>query len=151
MAETQEASIGWGGEVWLSTDATEANLDELVQVVSFTLPNDQTDRVETTHLKSAGKRREYTGGMIDGGEVTITLNFRPGSDTDAAIEDAKDEGDERAIRFNVPHLGLPAWTYDTTGIVTGYDRGEVTPDGKMEATVTVALTGGMTSAAYVAP
>ena len=62
MAETQEASIGWGGEVWLSTDDTEGNLVELVQVVSFSLPSDTADRVETTHLKSPGRRRQYTAG-----------------------------------------------------------------------------------------
>lgn len=151
MAETQEASIGWGGEVWLSSDGTVGNLDELVQVVSFGLPSNSTDRVETTHLKSPGRRREYTSGLIDGGEVTVTLNFRPGSDTDVALAAALAEGDERAVRFNVPHLGVPAWSYTTTAIITGYDGGEVTADGKMEAEVTMAITGAVTSAAYVAP
>jgi hypothetical protein len=151
MAETAEASIGWGGEVFLSTDTTTGNLVELVQVVSFGLPQDQTDRVETTHLKSPNRRREYTSGLIDGGEVSVVLNFRPGSDTDQALEDAQIAGDERAVRFNVPQLGVPAWTYDTTAVVTGYDRGEVTADGKMEATVTLAISGAVTSAAYVEP
>lgn len=151
MAETAEASIGWGGEVWLGTDATVATLAELVQVVSFGLPQDQVDRVETTHLKSPNRRREYTAGLVDGGEVSVVLNFRPGSDTDQAIEDAQVAGDERSVRFNVPQLGTPAWTYDTTAIVTGYDRGEVTADGKMEATVSLTITGAVTSAAYVAP
>lgn len=151
MAETQEASVGWNGEVWLSTDDTVGNLDQLVQVVSFGLPSDQMDRVETTHLKSPNRRREYTSGLIDGGEVTVTINFRPGSDTDQLLEDAQTAGDERAVRFNVPELGVLAWSYTTTAIVTGYDRGEVTADGKMEATVTLAVTGAITSAAYVAP
>lgn len=148
MAETQEASIGWGGEVWLSTDATEGNLAELVQVVSFSLPSDTADRVETTHLKSANRRREYTSGLIEGGEVTVTLNFRPGSDTDQAIEDALDAGDERYARFVVPELGVPAWMYDTTVIVTAYDKGEVSAGDKMEATVTLSLTGAITGATW---
>jgi hypothetical protein len=151
MAETQEASIGWGGEAWLSTDATTANLAELVQVVSFSLPSDTGERVETTHLKSPNRRREYTSGLIDGGEIELTLNFRPGSDTDQAIEDAVTDGDERAVRLNVPELGTPAWTYDFVGVVTGYDKGEVTADGKMEATVTIAVSGAVTGAAYVTP
>jgi hypothetical protein len=148
MAETQEASIGWGGEVWLSTDATEANLAELVQVVSFALPSDTADRVETTHLKSPNRRREYTSGLVDGGEVTVTLNFRPGSDTDQAIEDALEAGDERYVRFVVPELGVPSWMYDTTVIVTGYDKGEVSAGDKMEATVTLSLTGAITGATW---
>lgn len=151
MAETQEASIGWGGEVWVSSDDTVGNLEELVQVVSFGLPSNSTDRVETTHLKSPGRRREYTSGLIDGGEVSVTLNFRPGSDTDILLAAAQVAGDERAVRFNVPQLGTPAWSYTTTAIVTGYDLGEVTADGKMEAEVTLSITGDVTSAAYVAP
>lgn len=150
MAETQEASIGWGGEVFISTDATIANLEELVQVVSFGLPSNETDRVETTHLKSPNRRREYTSGLVDGGEVSVTLNFRPGSDTDLLLTAAQLEGDERAVRFNVPHLGVPAWSYMTTAIVTGYDAGEVTADGKMEATVTLAISGDVTSSAFAA-
>lgn len=151
MAEDTEASTGYAGEVWLSTDATAANLAELVQVVSFSLPSDTSERVETTHLKSPNRRREYTSGMIDGGELEVTLNFRPGTDTDLLIEAALAAGDERAARFNVPELGVPAYTYDTTVVVIGYDKGEVTADGKMEATVTMAVSGAITGAAYVAP
>lgn len=148
MSELAEASIGWGGAVFLSTDATTTNLDELVQVVSFGLPDNATDRVETTHLKSPNRRREYTSGLVDGGEVEVVLNFRPGSDTDQLIEDAQIAGDERAVRFVVPHLGVAAWDYTTTAIVTGYNRGTVTADGKMEATMTLAITGAVTSAAH---
>lgn len=151
MAEDTEASTGYAGEVWLSTDATTANLAELVEVVSFSLPSDTAERVETTHLKSAGRRREYTSGMIDGGELEVTLNFRPGTDTDQLIEAALVGGDPRAARFNIPELGVPAWTYDTTVQVTAYDKGEVTFDGKMEATVTMAVSGAVTGSAYVAP
>lgn len=149
MSDTQEASIGWGGEVWLSSDATNGNLFELVQVVSFGLPQDQTDRVETTHLKSPLRRREYTSGLVDGGEVQVTINFRPGSDTDLAIENAFAAGDERAIKLVVPNLGLPVRDYFTTAIVTGYDRGTVTAGDKMEATVTLAISGAVTAAAHV--
>ena len=149
--ENQEASTGYNGEVHLSTDGTAANLAELKQVVMFSLPSDTAERVETTHLKSPNRRREYTSGMIDGGEVEVTLNFRPGSDTDLAIEDALAGGDVRAARFVIPELGVPTYQYDTTVVVTGYDKGEVVADGKMEATVTMAMSGAVTGSAYVAP
>lgn len=148
MAETQEASVGWGGEVHLSTDDQVAGLVELVQVVSFGLPQDEVERVETTHLKSPNRRREYTSGLVDGGEVEVVLNFRPGSDTDTALEAALAAGDERAARFVVPELGTPAYDYDTLVIVTGYDKGQVTAGEKMEATVTMAITGAVTKAAH---
>ena len=151
MAEDTEASTGYAGEVFLSTDSTVANLTELVEVVSFSLPSDTAERVETTHLKSPNRRREYTTGMIDPGELEVTLNFRPGTDTDLLIEAALTSGDLRAVRFNIPELGVPKYTYDTTVTVLGYDKGEVTADGKMEATVTLAVSGAVTASAYVAP
>lgn len=151
MAEDTEASTGYAGEVWLSTDDTVANLTELVQVVSFSLPSDTAERVETTHLKSPNRRREYTTGMIDPGELEVTLNFRPGTDTDLLIEAALTAGTLRAARFNIPELGVLTYTYDTTVNVLGYDKGEVTADGKMEATVTFAVSGAVTASAYVAP
>lgn len=151
MAETTEASTGYAGEVWLSTDDTTGNLAELIEVVSFSLPSDTAERVETTHLKSPNRRREYTSGMIDGGELEVTLNFRPGTDTDQLIEAALAAGDSRAVRFNIPELGTLAYTYDTTVLVTAYAKGEVTADGKMEATMTMAVTGAVTGGAYSAP
>lgn len=146
MAETQKSSTGWNGEVWLH-DGTA--LKELVQVVNFGLPSDQIERVETTHLKSANRRREYTTGLIDGGEVEVTLNFRPGSDTDALLEDALADGDARAIKFVVPILGVPTRDYTTTAVLTGYDRGTIGAGEKMEATATFTITGAVTSAAHV--
>lgn len=147
MAETQEASIGWGGEFHLSTDDTTGNLVELVQVVSFGLPNETTDEVETTHLKSPGRRKEYISGLRDGGEVSVTFNYRPGSTTDTMLRDAKAAGDTRAIRFVIPENGTAAYQIDTTAYVSGYDRGEVAAGDKMEATATFRITGDETQAA----
>lgn len=145
--ETQEASIGWGGEVHLSTDSTVANLKELVQVVSFGLPNEEVGEVETTHLKSPQKRREFIAGLADGGSVDVVMNYRPGSDTDLLILAAKAARDTRALRFVIPEGGTAAVQVDTTCYVSGYDRGEVTADGKLESTVTFRITGAETQAA----
>jgi hypothetical protein len=147
MAETQKASTGWGGSVLLH-DGTA--LYELVEVVSFGLPSDTSDRVETTHLKSPNRRRQYTSGLIDSGEVEVVLNFRPGSTTDLLLETALVDGDERAAKFVIPELGVPTRQYTATVVVTAYDKGSVTADGKLEATATFALSGAITSAAYSA-
>lgn len=152
VGETQKARIGWGGEFWLSSDDTAANLNEMVQVVSFGLPEDKVDEVETTHLKSPNKRREFIGGLIDGGEVDVVLNYRPGSDTDIAARDALRSGTTRACLFVVPdEEGIPEWQVATSGIVKGYSRGEVVADGKLEATLTLKVTGDSTEGAYVPP
>ena len=149
--EDQEASTGWNGEVWISPDGTVANLAELVDVRSFTPGNPSAERVETTTLKTPNRRRTYTKGLIDSGEASIVLNARRGSDTYTLLKAALNGAGERYIRFNYPELGELVWTDDVMGEVTGVDEGEVTPDGNMEITVTVAIGEIVASAAYVAP
>ena len=151
MAETQEASTGWNGEVWLSSDDTVANLVELEEVRSFTPDSPTAERVETTTLKSPNRRRTYTKGMIDSGEAQIVVNARRGSDTYTALKAALEEGGDRYIRFNYPELGELVWTDDVLGEVTGIDEGEVAPDSNMEMTITVSVNSVVASAAYVEP
>lgn len=148
MAETQAASTGWGGEVWVSTDNTEGNLTELVEVRSFTPGNPTSERVETTTLKTPNRRKTYTKGMIDSGEATVVLNARRGSDTYLLLMDALNEAGERYIRFNFPELGTLVWTQDVMGEITSIDSGEVSPDGNQELTVTISLNEVIADEAY---
>jgi predicted secreted protein len=137
------AKTGWGGEFHLHNGTV---LFELVEVVSFTLPNGTSETVEATHLKSPNRRREYIAGMIEDGELEVVLNYVPGSTTDTLILDALADGDARAFMAVIPRATAD-WEIEGTVIATGYDRGEVVADGKMEATVTFRLTGATTEAA----
>lgn len=151
MPETQEASTGWNGEVWISTDETEGNLAELVGVRSFTPGSSSVERVETTTLKTPNRRRTYTKGLIDSGEAEVVLNARRGSDTYTLLKAAQAAAGERYIRFNYPELGTLVWTQDLMGEVTNIDEGEVAPDGNMEMTVTISLGEIVADAAYTPP
>jgi hypothetical protein len=147
VSETQEASIGWGGEFELSTDDTVGNLAELVQVVSFGLPEIEVDQVETTHLKSADRFKEFGDGLADGGEIEIVFNFRPGSDTDEALDDWEDARGKRKVRFGVPLGGTVVKTYTCSATFAGYNRGTVSAGDKLEATLRIKLSGTVTKAA----
>ena len=149
MADDQLAGIGWGGEFWLSDGAATPVLKELIQVKSFTLPQDEVEQVETSHLKSPGRRREYAPGMIEGGEFEVTLNFRAGSDTDQLLAAALVEGGNRDFKAIIPERGIPVWDIEGECIIAGYDRGEVNIDDAMEATVTCKITGLPTEGAHV--
>lgn len=138
------AKTGYGGEFHLANDTD--ILTELVEVVSFTLPNGETETVEATHLKSPNRRREYIAGMIDDGELEVVLNYVPGSATDVLILDALQSGDSREYMAVIPRE-TSNWEITGTCVVTGYDRGSVEADGKMEATLTIRLSGGSTEAA----
>lgn len=137
-----DARTGWGGEFHLSSDDTTGNLAEMVEVVSFGLPDDTTDEVDVTHLKSPGKRREFKGGLIDGGSVEVEINYVPGSPTDVAIRNARDTRDTRAVRFIIPdEAGNPEWQIDTFALASGYSRGPITADGKISSIITLRITG----------
>lgn len=136
MAETQEASVGWGGEFHFN-DGT--SLYEAVQVVSFTLPNPEYEEVESTHLKSANRWREFIDSLVTGGDVQVVLNYRPGSDTDTKLRAWLVARAERDIKFVIPESGVAAVDIETTGKLNQLDRGEVAADGKMEVTATIRI------------
>lgn len=138
------ARIGWGGKVYLSTDNTEANLAELAEVVDCTFPTDETDEVEATHLQSPGRRKEFIAGLIDGGEVTITNNYDPGSATDLLLTAAKDAGTARKVRFVIPDnsgTGAADWNMLVSGFVKKYAPNQMSAADKITTTTTIRITG----------
>ncbi|KKW93871.1 phage tail tube protein [Sphingobium chungbukense] len=149
MAETQEATVGYMGEVWLN-DGTA--LYELNQVKSFQIPGGgERDQVETTHLKSPNWRREYVSTFYADSDFEVTLNSRPLSTTDTLLEAARQAGDVRDMKVVLPEDGAPVAQIALTAKCINYERGEVTPDGVMEATATFRVVTIEEVEAYEAP
>lgn len=135
------AKTGWGGEFHF--DNNSGALTELVEVVSFTLPNGQTEQLDATHLKSPNRRREKVAGMIDDGDLQVVLNYVPGGATDLLLAQAHTEGDTRSYMAVIPRATTD-WEIAGDAFVSGYDRGEIVADGIMRATVTFTLSGAAT-------
>lgn len=131
------AKTGWGGQFHLHNGTALTKLDE---VVSFGLPMSEVETIEATHLESPGRRRQYISGMIETGDLEVVLNYIPGSATDLLIDAALDAGGQRAFRAVVPNA-TTGRKFEGTCIVTGHDRGSIEADGKMEATMTLKITG----------
>ena len=144
MADTQLAGTGRGGQFWLATDDTVGTLVKMGQVVEFGLPKTLRDFIETTHLESTAK--EYAPGLPDSDEIEITLNFRPGSDTDLALSSAAVDSNPRKIRLIVPIRTTLVRSYTFSGYITYSPSDSVTVGDKMESTVTVRVTGAITIA-----
>jgi hypothetical protein len=139
-----EARIGWGGELHLSTDDTEANLVELAEVRDVSFPQDEADEHEVTHLKSPGRRKEFIQGLIDGGEFTATFNYDPGSATDLLLTAAKDAGTHRKTRIVVPDdsgAGTADWNFTFSTFVRRYAPEPMEPNAPITATATFRVTG----------
>lgn len=138
-----DAKTGWGGEFWFDNDS--GALTELVEVKSFTLPNGSVEQLDATHLKSPNRRREKVAGMIDDGDLTVVMNYVPGSPTDLLIMQAFTEGDTRSYKAVVPRVAND-WEISGDAFISSVDRGEIAPDGIMTATVTFTLSGASSEA-----
>lgn len=139
-----EARIGWGGEIHLSTDNTEANLVELVEVRDVSFPQDEADEHEVTHLKSPGRRKEFIQGLIDGGEMTATLNYDPGAATDLLLTAAKTTGTVRKIKIVVPDTsgtGAADWNFVTSAFVKRYAPDNMEANAPITATAVFRVSG----------
>lgn len=80
------------------------------------------DTIEITALDSADGYREFTGGLKDGGEVSISGYFDSG-DTDGqiALMTALNTGASTAMTIVFPTAIGFTWTFN--GIVTGFATG----------------------------
>lgn len=149
MAETQEASVGYMGEAWLGNPST---LYELNQVKNFQIPGPgQRDQAETTHLKSPGWRRSYVSTFHADSDFDVVLNSRPLSTTDTLLAGAAGDDVVRPMKLVLPENGVPVAQIELTVKCLGYERGEVSIDGVMEATATFRVVTISAIAAYVAP
>jgi hypothetical protein len=137
MAETADATLGYGGEFHLHNGSI---LYQLVQVKEFDVPGPAPrEQVESTHLQSPDWRREYLSGFYEDQDIEILLNSRPLSDTDTLLEAALAASDTRAFMAVLPENGEPVAQIEGTCRIIGYNRGRVTPDGVLEATATARI------------
>lgn len=64
-----------GGTVkWNTTNTT---YNTILEPKTLVLPEDDRDWIEVTHLNSPDGRREFIGGLKDGGVLTIECNYTP--------------------------------------------------------------------------
>ena len=109
----------------------------MVEVKSIQIPGAGTrELVETTHLKSAGWRREYVSTFYEDSDFEVVLNTRVLSDTDVLLADALGGADVRAFRVIIPENGAPVAQIEGTAKCIGYDRGSMAPDEVIEGTAT---------------
>jgi hypothetical protein len=139
--------IGWGGEFKIGNAAATPVLTEIANITSITLPSDEVDDVEVTHLKSPDRRREYIGGLIDGGEMVVEGNYVPGGASDLVMSAIL--GLTRAFECTVPTtVGTSKkWVFSGTVVVKTYDKGEIVADEAPKFMLTLRLSGAVTQAA----
>lgn len=136
--EESEAGTGLGAS--LEYERAPGDWFELGEVTRIGLPPRTAEKVDVTHLKSPNGYKEYRpAGTIDPGEVPISYNFVPGSDTDAEIVAWMDDRTVLPIRIVFPEAYGVVWEFK--GFPIDHTPGELALDEKMDGAATFALTG----------
>lgn len=108
----------------------------LIEVTNIDLPDEQTDEVEVTHMKSPGGMKEFIGGLTDPGECSVEINWIQGNATDVELTSLKASKEKRAMRIVFP--GGTKWTFQ--GFIKGY-KPTVPLGDKKQAQATIRVTG----------
>jgi predicted secreted protein len=78
---TTSAKIGFGNLFKIGNGATPEVFTTVAEVTGIKPPKMKRDTVDATHMQSPNGWREFIAGLKDGGEVSVELNFVPGSAT----------------------------------------------------------------------
>ena len=106
------------------------------EVIEVTPPNPSRDSVETTHTSNADRWRTFIPGLIDGGELSIEINYVPGSTADDNI--MTDLNSSSVKNYKV--LFVSGESIIVPAFITGIEPG-VPIDDRMTATVTFKVAG----------
>ena len=79
------ADIGFGVLFQSGNGAVPEIFITLYGVTNIKPPAISRDTSDTTHEQSPGGYREFIGGLVDGGEVSLDLNYIPGGPSTAAL------------------------------------------------------------------
>lgn len=126
-------------EIGATAGLSPTTYTEIMEVYDVVPPNQQTDEIEVTHYKSVGGYREFIAGLKDGGEVTISLNWIPGSTTDVLLRGLHASGELRLHRItfaNDSTISYPGW-------IKGLERSSPYDD-RQSMNVTVRVAGNST-------
>jgi hypothetical protein len=129
-----DGMIGYGSKVRIGLGAT-PTWTELEFVGDLEMPDEQVDEIEVTHMQSPGRRKQFIAGLIDGGEVSVPMNYIEGSASDTVLQSIKASGENVQIEITLTAAGTPEVF---AGFLKGYSRTAPVND-KMMATATFRL------------
>lgn len=98
-----DGAIGYGAEFEVR-DGTQTDSDfvSIGLITSITPPSDTVDQIEITHMQSPNRQKQFVAGLSDPGEMSLELNYMPGSPTDEFILAWRASGETRECRISYP-------------------------------------------------
>lgn len=140
MPATEVASaalIGSTTKIEVETTAGTGIFTELGEVRGAEKPNAQYDEIEITHMGSPDGAKEYLSGLVDYGEITLSMNWVPGAATDLFLETWREGGNERrSCKITTPNNKV----YTFPAFIKGY-TGSIPVGEVMEADLVLRVAG----------
>jgi predicted secreted protein len=113
----------------------------IAEVTDITGPGLVQDPLDVTSHESPGAFREFVGGLLDGGEVTFTINYVPTAATHDASTGLIADMIARIIRnyqLVFPDVGATTWSF--SALIAAFEPAEPVDD-RLSAEVTLKVTG----------
>lgn len=130
-------AIGHSTQFQRSDDGTAGGVFTSVGTIrDISAPGLSRDVVETTHMLSTDRWREFIGGMRDGGEMSFTLTFDPDAAETTSFE--TDLNADTKAYYKIIWPDADEWGF--FGWLTAFNVSAPVED-KMEAEVTIKITG----------
>lgn len=107
----------------------------VAEVTRITLPGWTRNTVDATHLESPDGWAEFIAGLKTASDCTFEMNWVPALDDPMLAAFNAEKGDYQCL--------FPSGTLAMrfTGVVTNFTPGEVSPEGKLSASVTIKPSG----------
>ena len=113
----------------------------VAEVTDISGPSMTLDPIDVTSHDSTAAYREFIGGLLDAGEVTLTINYVPTAGTHDATTGLIADMVARVVRnFQLvfPDSGTTTWSF--AALITAFEPAEPIDD-KLAADVTLKLSG----------
>lgn len=108
------------------------------QVTNIGGPSESMDTLDVTSHDSAGAWREFVGGLLDAGEVSVDLVFDP--DNAGQISVRNDLVGRVPVSYVITFPDVSPATVTFNALVTGFEP-DAPVDGDLSASVTLKATG----------
>lgn len=110
---------------------------DIGEVTNIGPPESTMDTADATTLDSPQGREEVLPTILRNGEATITCNFDPDDADQKSFRTDMNNRTKGSYRIVFPDENF----YQFDAYVTGFQIGEITPDGLLTATITLKATG----------
>lgn len=128
--------IGYG-TIFQRETATAGVYDTIAQVANITPPQSETDDVEIEELDPANAHKRFLPGLIDGGEVSLTLNF---DGKDIGHQNLLNDHQNRTIKnYKIVLPDNTTWAF--SGYVKSFSPSEISAGEIVQAEVTIKVSG----------